>query len=125
MLTIKCPPRPSTGGDSTSGGGGRSGSVCYSRGPEGMMQTRLLDDGPLETVAQTLDVVVLGGGGHVGLPLSLALADSGLHVGVFDINDAALAEIASGRMPFMENGAEDLLHGVLATGRLTLSSAAS
>ena len=28
-----------------------------------------------------LDVVVLGGGGHVGLPLSLALARAGLHVG--------------------------------------------
>ncbi len=35
-----------------------------------------------------LDVVVFGGGGHVGLPLSLALVDAGLRVGIFDINEA-------------------------------------
>ena len=33
-----------------------------------------------------LDVVVLGGGGHVGLPLSLTLADAGLRVGIYDTN---------------------------------------
>ena len=33
-----------------------------------------------------LDVVVLGGGGHVGLPLSLAFADAGLTVGIYDTN---------------------------------------
>ena len=38
--------------------------------------------------APDLDVVVLGGGGHVGLPLSLAFAASGLRVGVFDTNAA-------------------------------------
>ena len=31
-----------------------------------------------------LDVVVLGGGGHVGLPLSLAFAQAGLRVGIYD-----------------------------------------
>ena len=31
-----------------------------------------------------LDLVVLGGGGHVGLPLSLAFARAGLRVGIFD-----------------------------------------
>ncbi len=40
--------------------------------------------GPARFGAMTdpqLDVVVLGGGGHVGLPLSLAFADAGLRVG--------------------------------------------
>ena len=37
-----------------------------------------------------LDIVVLGGGGHVGLPLSLSFADAGLRVGVFDINQETL-----------------------------------
>ncbi len=67
-----------------------------------------------------LDVVVLGGGGHVGLPLSLALADAGLTVGIFDINRATLADIGAGRMPFLENGADELLPRVLRTGRLEL-----
>ena len=33
---------------------------------------------------QQLDVVILGGGGHVGLHLSLALAKAGLWVGIYD-----------------------------------------
>ena len=65
-----------------------------------------------------LDVVVLGGGGHVGLPLSLAFADSGLRVGIYDINGAALEKIALGSMPFREEGADALLAKVLGTGRL-------
>ena len=59
--------------------------------------------------ATTLDLVVLGGAGHVGLPLSLSFADAGLRVGIFDIDAAALDRIAAGHMPFMENGAEELL----------------
>ncbi len=69
-----------------------------------------------------LDVVVLGGGWHVGLPLSLSLAEAGLRVGIYDTNQATLDMIADGRMPFLENGADELLGTVLATGRLTLSS---
>ena len=71
-----------------------------------------------------LDVVVLGGGGHVGLPLSLALADAGLRVGIFDINEATLQQIGRGEMPFLESGADELLPKVLATGRLELGSSA-
>jgi UDP-N-acetyl-D-mannosaminuronic acid dehydrogenase len=71
-----------------------------------------------------LDVVVLGGGGHVGLPLSLVLADGGLRVGIYDTSEPTLARIARGEMPFMEHGAEDLLLRVLATGRLELSASA-
>jgi UDP-N-acetyl-D-mannosaminuronic acid dehydrogenase len=69
-----------------------------------------------------LDVVVLGGAGHVGLPLSLAFADAGLRVGVFDIDAAALDRIGEGRMPFMESGAEPLLASVLESGRLELGT---
>lgn len=52
--------------------------------------------------AASLDVVVLGGGGHVGLPLSLALAESGLRVGIYDTNQATLDGIRAGTMPFRE-----------------------
>ena len=72
-----------------------------------------------------LDLVVLGGAGHVGLPLSLAFADAGLRVGIFDIDGAALARIADGRMPFMESGADDVLPRVLASGRLELTTDAA
>jgi UDP-N-acetyl-D-mannosaminuronic acid dehydrogenase len=70
-----------------------------------------------------LDLVVLGGGGHVGLPLALSFADSGARVGIYDINEQTLEKIARGEMPFLEHGAETLLPKVLATGRLVLDSA--
>ena len=69
-----------------------------------------------------LDVVVLGGGGHVGLPLSLALAKAGLCVGIYDTNQATLDRIGRGEMPFVENGAPELLREILPTGRLELSA---
>jgi UDP-N-acetyl-D-mannosaminuronic acid dehydrogenase len=69
-----------------------------------------------------LDVVVLGGGGHVGLPLSLTLADAGQRVGIYDTNQATLDRIAAGEMPFLETGADDLLRTVLASGRLELGT---
>lgn len=71
-----------------------------------------------------LDVVVLGGGGHVGLPLSLAFANSGLRVGIFDTSQATLDRIAAGEMPFLEGGADELLREILPTGRLELSATA-
>jgi UDP-N-acetyl-D-mannosaminuronic acid dehydrogenase len=74
------------------------------------------------TSAPDLDVVVLGGGGHVGLPLSLVLARSGLRVGIYDTNQATLDRIAAGEMPFLENGADELLREVLPTGRLHFGS---
>ena len=73
-------------------------------------------------IALDLDVVVVGGAGHVGLPLSLALADSGLRAGIYDIAEDTLGRISAGEMPFIESGAEELLREVLPTGRLELSS---
>jgi UDP-N-acetyl-D-mannosaminuronic acid dehydrogenase len=69
-----------------------------------------------------LDLVVLGGGGHVGLPLSLAFAQAGLTVGIYDTNQATLDGIAAGRMPFRERGADALLRELLPTGRLVLDT---
>ena len=69
-----------------------------------------------------LDLVVLGGGGHVGLPLSLAFAQAGLRVGIYDTNPATLERIAAGEMPFMENGADELLQEILPTGRMSFGS---
>lgn len=71
------------------------------------------------------DVVVIGGGGHVGLPLSIVLADRGHRVVVYDVANAAVESVNAGRMPFHEPGAEEMLSRVLAAGRLTATTDAS
>ncbi|MCI0345545.1 MAG: nucleotide sugar dehydrogenase [Chloroflexi bacterium] len=68
--------------------------------------------------APDLDLVVLGGAGHVGLPLSLAFARAGLKVGIYDTAQASLDRIGAGEMPFLETGADELLRELLPTGRL-------
>ncbi len=55
------------------------------------------------------DVVVIGGCGRVGLPLGLAFADRGLEVTLYDMNQAAVDEVALGVLPFAEPGAEEVL----------------
>ena len=72
-----------------------------------------------------LDCVVLGGGGHVGLPLSLVLGQAGLRVGIYDTDAKTIERIARGEMPFMEQGAEQLLAQLLSAGCLELGSDAS
>ncbi len=68
------------------------------------------------------DVVVVGGGGHVGLPLAIALADRGAQVAVYDVNPVAVAQVSSGQMPFRESGAAAMLRRVVAAGRLTAAT---
>jgi len=67
------------------------------------------------------DVVVVGGCGHVGLPLGLAFASQGLSVALFDINETAVKTVSSGQMPFEEAGAAEVLERVLDRS-LTVSS---
>jgi UDP-N-acetyl-D-mannosaminuronic acid dehydrogenase len=59
------------------------------------------------------DVVVIGGGGHVGLPLAIALADRGASVGIYDLSDRAVQLINAGTMPFNEPGAAPMLRRAL------------
>jgi UDP-N-acetyl-D-mannosaminuronic acid dehydrogenase len=75
--------------------------------------------------AADLDLVVIGGCGHVGLPLALSFADAGCRVGIYDTDEAKIERVGSGRMPFMEAGADALLARILPTGRLELSAEAS
>src|SRR5438876_4486316 len=67
------------------------------------------------------DVVIVGGFGHVGLPLAISLADTGQRVCALDIDEKAQRTIGDGRMPFHEDGAEQALRRVLGKGALTLS----
>jgi UDP-N-acetyl-D-mannosaminuronic acid dehydrogenase len=59
------------------------------------------------------DVLVIGGYGHIGLPFGIALAESGLQVGLYDIDHEKGRLIAEGRMPFLEYDAEPMLQQVL------------
>src|SRR5580698_409426 len=68
------------------------------------------------------DVVVIGGCGHVGLPLAIAFADRGANVAIYDVSEAAVAMVNSGKMPFTEPGAGEVLTRVLAEGRLQASA---
>jgi UDP-N-acetyl-D-mannosaminuronic acid dehydrogenase len=72
-----------------------------------------------------LDLCIVGGCGRVGLPLALRFAHAGLSVGIFDVDEAAMAEVRAGRMPFLERGGPELLAEALRLGRLELSADAS
>lgn len=59
-------------------------------------------------------VVIVGGCGHVGLPLGIVLASKGaIRVTLLDIDPAKVSTVNSGRVPFLEDGAEPLLQGVI------------
>jgi UDP-N-acetyl-D-mannosaminuronic acid dehydrogenase len=69
----------------------------------------------------TKDVVIVGGCGHVGLPLGLTLADAGCSVVLYDRDARAVDRVRAAKMPFFEAGADALLEKVLAAGRLEAS----
>ena len=71
---------------------------------------------------QPYDACVVGGAGHVGAPLAILLATTGLRVLIQDRSEATMASLAAGAMPFLEEGGEEALRGVLAKGRLGFSS---
>lgn len=59
------------------------------------------------------DVCVVGGCGHVGLPLAITFARAGLKVSIYDINRRSIETVKAGRMPFLEPGAEPALAEVI------------
>lgn len=71
------------------------------------------------------DLTVVGGGGHVGIPLVLAFAEAGMTVNVNDRNEAVLATLRSGKLPFIEHGAAPLLSKALANNRLIFTASPS
>jgi UDP-N-acetyl-D-mannosaminuronic acid dehydrogenase len=68
------------------------------------------------------DVVVVGGCGHAGLPLGIALGQCGMSVVLFDTNKAAVDIVNEGRLPFDEEGAGAPLVELRATGRLVATT---
>ena len=68
------------------------------------------------------DAVIVGGCGHAGLPLAVALADRGASVTVYDIAADAVEAINAGRSPFCEPAAEEPLRRTVSAGRLAAST---
>ncbi|MGC9602790.1 MAG: nucleotide sugar dehydrogenase [Minisyncoccia bacterium] len=65
-----------------------------------------------------IDVCIIGGCGHVGLPLGIAFADKGKRVALYDINTKAIDIVNSGTMPLKEDGAKAVLKRVLQKKKL-------
>jgi len=69
-------------------------------------------------------IVIIGGCGHVGLPLGIVFANCGLDVVLLDRDQAKIATVNAGQMPFMETNALEQL-GKVVGKRLTATADAS
>jgi UDP-N-acetyl-D-mannosaminuronic acid dehydrogenase len=67
-------------------------------------------------------IIVVGGCGHIGLPLSVALANAGINVVAYDINKKNVKIALSGKMPFIEDNGDKELSKALGTGNLSIRS---
>jgi len=67
-------------------------------------------------------VCIVGGCGHIGLPLGIALATAGVRVTLLDNSESRVRSVSEGRMPFLERGADESLAAVLEDGRLRVTS---
>ena len=68
------------------------------------------------------DACVVGGAGHVGAPLAIVMATHGIRTLILDIDGKALASIADGRLPFLDEGGEPALRAALEAGMLGFTS---
>ncbi|WP_022720784.1 nucleotide sugar dehydrogenase [Rhodopseudomonas sp. B29] len=86
------------------------------------MTTVDLPEKTRESTSRIADLTVVGGAGHVGIPLVLSFAAKGLTVNVNDLNTDSLAALKAGRLPFIEYGAEELLTNALRDNRLIFTN---
>lgn len=73
------------------------------------------------TASAKYDVCVIGGAGHVGAPLAVVMATRGLRTLVYDLDPVAMATLAKGTFPFLEEGGEPELAKALASGNLSFT----
>lgn len=62
---------------------------------------------------QYANIAVIGGAGHIGLPLSLLLADKGYSIKIIDKDKSRIDQIKKGKFPFKEDGGLPLLQKIL------------
>jgi UDP-N-acetyl-D-mannosaminuronic acid dehydrogenase len=73
---------------------------------------------PTQPALATGPLAIVGGCGHVGLPLGLAFAKKGHQVDLVDTSPERVAQVNQGRMPFEEEGADVLLAEMVQCGRI-------
>ena len=66
-------------------------------------------------------LVIIGGCGHVGLPLGIVFANCGINVVLLDVSAERIATVNGGRTPFMENAAAEHLKAVIGKTLLATS----
>ncbi len=71
--------------------------------------------------SKKFDVLIIGGLGHVGLPLGIMFAKEGLNVCLLDVDKSKAEMVQRGIMPFVEYGAEPILKEVIENGKLKVS----
>jgi UDP-N-acetyl-D-mannosaminuronic acid dehydrogenase len=71
---------------------------------------------------ETGPIGIVGGCGHVGLPLGLAFARKGYQVDLVDTRADRVAQVNAGQMPFHEDDAEPLLARATQSGLLKATS---
>lgn len=67
------------------------------------------------------DVLIVGGFGHIGLPLGILFAHKNLSTCLYDIDKKTYKIIKKGKMPFTEYGADSLLKKNLQNKKLKLT----
>ncbi len=82
-------------------------------------------DAPDERELEVGPLAIVGGCGHVGLPLALAFAAQGYSVDLLDTSTERVALVNSGRMPFHEDDAEPLLSESIRNGRIKATTDAA
>jgi len=75
----------------------------------------------LSAVMTAEKVCVIGGCGHVGLPLAVLNAAAGRPTVIYDVNQRSVELVRSGKAPFFEEGLAELLAKVVESGYLTVS----
>lgn len=70
----------------------------------------------MSNLIKNKSVVVIGGCGHVGLPLGIKLALAGAGVALVDINGQTVQRVNAGELPFVEDGGAPQLKDALSKG---------
>jgi len=65
-----------------------------------------------------IDLAIVGGCGHAGLPLGIALASADIRTVLYDVDQDAVDSVNSATMPFLEHGADEELSNVIASSML-------
>ncbi len=76
-------------------------------------------------VLKTGPLAIVGGCGHVGLPLGLAFARKGYQVDLVDTSAERVALVNSGKMPFHEDDGDQILAEVVRNGLLRATTDAA